>query len=92
MRYLVDAALAAGIAQALIYPSFDFLYPSSGSAWLDAQTASIDPGPGWFRPWMPKPPWRASPRPTPASHAEASHSEWAGSSTIAANKPFIQLR
>jgi len=44
-RSLVAAALAAGTVQTIIYPSFDFLYPSSGSAWLDAQTTSIDQAP-----------------------------------------------
>ena len=29
----------------IIYPSYDFLYPSSGNAWLDAQTSHIDPAP-----------------------------------------------
>jgi len=42
-RNLVDAGLAAGTVRTIIYPSFDFLYPSGGSAWLDARTASIDP-------------------------------------------------
>ncbi len=44
-RNLVTAALAAGTVHTMIYPSFDFLYPSSGSAWLDAQTSRIDPAP-----------------------------------------------
>lgn len=44
-RNLVIAALAAGTVHTMIYPSFDFLYPSSGSAWLDAQSSRIDPAP-----------------------------------------------
>ena len=40
---VVHAALAGGTVRTIIYPSFDFLYPSSGSAWLDSRTASIDP-------------------------------------------------
>jgi 2-alkyl-3-oxoalkanoate reductase len=42
-RCLADAALASGTVRTIIYPSFDFLYPSSGSAWLDARTTRIDP-------------------------------------------------
>jgi hypothetical protein len=38
---LVEAALAVGTVQTIIYPSFDFLYPSSGDAWLDAQTTPV---------------------------------------------------
>lgn len=40
-RNLVEAALAIGTVQAIIYPSFDFLYPSSGDTWLDAQTTPV---------------------------------------------------
>ena len=40
-RNLVEAALAVGTVQTIIYPSFDFLYPSSGDAWLDAQTTPV---------------------------------------------------
>jgi nucleoside-diphosphate-sugar epimerase len=40
-RNLVEAALALGTVQTIIYPSFDFLYPSSGDTWLDAQTTPI---------------------------------------------------
>lgn len=44
-RSLVTAARATGTVHTLIYPSYDFLYPSSGDTWLDAQTASLDPAP-----------------------------------------------
>jgi nucleoside-diphosphate-sugar epimerase len=40
-RNLVDAALAVGTVQTIIYPSFNFLYPDSGDTWLDAQTAPV---------------------------------------------------
>jgi nucleoside-diphosphate-sugar epimerase len=40
-RNLVEAALAVGTVQAIIYPSFDFLYPSSGDTWLDAQATPV---------------------------------------------------
>jgi len=40
-RNLVEAALAVGTVQTIIYPSFDFLYPSSGDTWLDAQTTPV---------------------------------------------------
>jgi 2-alkyl-3-oxoalkanoate reductase len=38
---VVEAALTVGAVQTIIYPSFDFLYPSSGDAWLDAQTTPV---------------------------------------------------
>lgn len=38
-RYLVDAALAAGVG-VFIYPSVCFIYPNSGETWIDAGTAS----------------------------------------------------
>ena len=38
---LVEAALAVGTVQTIIYPSFDFRYPSSGDTWLDAQTTPV---------------------------------------------------
>jgi 2-alkyl-3-oxoalkanoate reductase len=40
-RNLVEAALAVGTVQTIIYPSFNFLYPSSGDTWLDAQTTPV---------------------------------------------------
>jgi nucleoside-diphosphate-sugar epimerase len=40
-RNLVEAALAVGTIQTIMYPSFDFLYPSSGDAWLDAQVTPV---------------------------------------------------
>lgn len=40
-RNLVEAAASVGTVQTIIYPSFDFLYPSSGDAWLDAQTTPV---------------------------------------------------
>jgi nucleoside-diphosphate-sugar epimerase len=40
-RNLVEAALAVGTVQTIMYPSFDFLYPSSGDAWLDAQVTPV---------------------------------------------------
>ncbi len=40
-RNLVEAALAVGTIQTIIYPSFDFLYPSSGDTWLDAQKTPV---------------------------------------------------
>ncbi|GHO57846.1 NAD-dependent epimerase/dehydratase family protein [Ktedonobacter robiniae] len=40
-RNLVEAALAVGTVQTIMYPSFDFLYPSSGDTWLDAQTTPV---------------------------------------------------
>lgn len=40
-RNLVEAALAVGTVQTIIYPSFDFLYPSSGDTWLDAQVTPV---------------------------------------------------
>lgn len=40
-RNLVEAALAVGTVQTIIYPSFDFLYPDSGDIWLDAQSTPV---------------------------------------------------
>ncbi|MGH2493228.1 MAG: NAD-dependent epimerase/dehydratase family protein, partial [Ktedonobacteraceae bacterium] len=40
-RNLVEAALAVGTVQTIIYPSFDFLYPGSGDTWLDAQATPV---------------------------------------------------
>jgi len=40
-RNLVEAALAVGTVQTIIYPSFNFLYPSSGDTWLDAQRTPV---------------------------------------------------
>lgn len=40
-RNLVEAALAVGMVQTIIYPSYDFLYPSSGDTWLDAQATPV---------------------------------------------------
>ncbi|EFH89005.1 NAD-dependent epimerase/dehydratase family protein [Ktedonobacter racemifer] len=40
-RNLVEAALAVGTVQTIIYPSFNFLYPSSGNTWLDAQATPV---------------------------------------------------
>ena len=41
-KNLVDAALEAG-AQVFVYPSFAFVYPDSGDAWIDAASTPIDP-------------------------------------------------
>jgi nucleoside-diphosphate-sugar epimerase len=41
-KNLVDAALAAG-AQVLVYPSFAFVYPDSGDAWIDAVSTLVAP-------------------------------------------------
>ena len=41
-KNLVDAALAAG-AHVFVYPSFAFVYPDSGEAWIDAASTPIDP-------------------------------------------------
>ena len=41
-KNLVDAALAAG-AQVFVYPSFAFVYPDRGDAWIDAASTSVDP-------------------------------------------------
>lgn len=40
-RNLVEAALAVGTVQTIIYPSFNFLYPSSSDSWLDAQKTPV---------------------------------------------------
>jgi nucleoside-diphosphate-sugar epimerase len=42
MHNLVDAALA-GQVQTFIYPSVVLVYPDSGAAWIDAQTAPLRP-------------------------------------------------
>jgi nucleoside-diphosphate-sugar epimerase len=41
-KNLVDAALATG-AQVFVYPSFAFVYPDSGDAWIDAESTPIAP-------------------------------------------------
>src|SRR5918998_2278614 len=41
-KNLVDAALAAG-ARVFVYPSFAFVYPDSGDAWIDAASTPVDP-------------------------------------------------
>jgi nucleoside-diphosphate-sugar epimerase len=41
-KNLVDAALEAD-AQVFVYPSFAFVYPDSGDAWIDAASRPIDP-------------------------------------------------
>src|SRR5215211_6033000 len=41
-KFLVDAALEAG-ARVFVYPSFAFVYPDSGDAWIDAASTPVDP-------------------------------------------------
>ena len=41
-KNLVDAALATG-AQVFVYPSFAFVYPDSGDAWIDAVSTPVAP-------------------------------------------------
>ena len=41
-KNLVDAALATG-AQVFVYPSFAFVYPDSGDAWIDAASTPVAP-------------------------------------------------
>jgi nucleoside-diphosphate-sugar epimerase len=41
-RNLVDAALSTG-ANVFVYPSFAFVYPDSGEAWIDAASTATDP-------------------------------------------------
>ncbi len=41
-KNLVDAALEAG-ARVFVYPSFAFVYPDSGDAWIDAASTPVDP-------------------------------------------------
>lgn len=41
-KLIVDAALATGV-QTLIYPSFSYVYPDSGDAWIDATTTPPNP-------------------------------------------------
>jgi len=41
-KNLVDAALQVG-AQVFVYPSFAFVYPDSGDAWIDAASTPVDP-------------------------------------------------
>src|SRR5215216_6072253 len=41
-KNLVDAALAAG-TRIFVYPSFAFVYPDSGDAWIDASSTPVDP-------------------------------------------------
>lgn len=40
-RNLVDAALAVGGVQTIIYPSFFSVYPDSGDKWIDAATTPV---------------------------------------------------
>lgn len=42
-RCLVEAALATESVQHFIYPSYAFLYPDSGNAWIDASTTRVQP-------------------------------------------------
>lgn len=42
-RALVTAALASPTVKTLIYPSFAFVYPESGDAWIDAETTPAAP-------------------------------------------------
>lgn len=41
-KNLVDAALATG-ARVFVYPSFAFVYPDSGDAWIDAASTPVAP-------------------------------------------------
>jgi 2-alkyl-3-oxoalkanoate reductase len=41
-KNLVDVALDAG-TQVFVYPSFAFVYPDSGDAWIDAASTRVDP-------------------------------------------------
>lgn len=41
-RNLVNAGLQAG-ATVFVYPSFAFVYPDSGNAWIDAETTAAEP-------------------------------------------------
>lgn len=41
-RNLVDAALASGV-HVFVYPSFAFVYPDSGDAWIDAMSKATEP-------------------------------------------------
>jgi nucleoside-diphosphate-sugar epimerase len=41
-KNLVDAALKVG-AQIFVYPSFAFVYPDSGDAWIDEASTPVDP-------------------------------------------------
>src|SRR5215212_3131125 len=41
-KNLVNAALEA-CTRVFVYPSFDFVYPDSGDAWIDAASTPIDP-------------------------------------------------
>jgi nucleoside-diphosphate-sugar epimerase len=41
-KNLVDATLKAG-PQIFVYPSFAFVYPDSGDAWIDAASTPVDP-------------------------------------------------
>lgn len=42
MKLIVDAALETGV-QTVVYPSFAYVYPNSGDAWIDASTTSPEP-------------------------------------------------
>ena len=41
-KNLVDAALQSG-TRVFVYPSFAFVYPDSGDAWIDAASTPVDP-------------------------------------------------
>ena len=41
-RHLVDAALQSGVS-VFVYPSFAFVYPDSGDAWIDAAATPVEP-------------------------------------------------
>jgi nucleoside-diphosphate-sugar epimerase len=41
-RNLVDAALASGV-RVFVYPSFAYVYPDSGEAWIDAASTVTEP-------------------------------------------------
>jgi len=40
---LVEAALSTQSVQRFIYPSYAFLYPDSGAAWIDVSTTAVQP-------------------------------------------------
>ena len=41
-KSLVDAAIETGVGT-FVYPSFAFVYPDSGDAWIDAASTPVDP-------------------------------------------------
>jgi nucleoside-diphosphate-sugar epimerase len=41
-KNLVDAAIGAGV-QVFVYPSFAFVYPDGGDAWINAVSTPVDP-------------------------------------------------